>query len=71
MRSILKAFHLLLRILTPDDKIQFLLYTLVGSLDQIRDPNLVIWIPKIMELLIPFIKDDTRYMFYIETWHLF
>nr|KAJ3422451.1 hypothetical protein HK105_007972 [Polyrhizophydium stewartii] len=61
-RSLIKCFHLLIRVLPVDAKIEFFCNRLCGNLEQGGDASAfaVVWIPRLIELAIPFLRDDNR-----------
>ncbi|KAJ3113705.1 Protein-associating with the carboxyl-terminal domain of ezrin, partial [Nowakowskiella sp. JEL0407] len=58
-RSLMKNFHLILRVLPPDQKSVFLVEKLVGPISEL-DATSSHWIPRILELGIPFLRDENR-----------
>ncbi|KAH6570224.1 hypothetical protein BASA60_007828 [Batrachochytrium salamandrivorans] len=62
IRSLFKCLHLILRILPVDQKIEYFCHRLCGNLGVSGEasPSSILWIPKLIELSIPFLKDDSR-----------
>jgi hypothetical protein len=61
-RSLLKTFLLVLKILEPDMKVELLDVKLYSEADCTNDSCIVLWFPIVIELCIPFLKDDNMYM---------
>ncbi|KAK6098863.1 hypothetical protein MT418_000342 [Batrachochytrium dendrobatidis] len=62
IRSLFKCLHLIMRILPVDQKIDYFCNRLCGGLDSVNDTSAsaILWIPKLIELSIPFLRDDNR-----------
>lgn len=60
-RSLHKCFHVVMRLLDAEDKVEFFCHMLVGA-NVTDDPTSMTWIPKIMEIGLHFVKDDNRYV---------
>jgi hypothetical protein len=58
-RNFLKTFLLILKILQPDKKIH-LFKAFASSASCNNDESIVLWFPMVIELCIPFLKDDNR-----------
>ncbi|KAJ3210569.1 Protein-associating with the carboxyl-terminal domain of ezrin [Dinochytrium kinnereticum] len=59
LRSCSQCFYLLLRVLPMSKRLVFLEETLIGD---INSKDAIAWLPRIVELLIPFLKDHSRQM---------
>ncbi|KAI8916051.1 hypothetical protein EDD86DRAFT_197540 [Gorgonomyces haynaldii] len=59
-KLLLRAFHLILRTLSPDLRIELMTSHLLKKNDTISESGVMLWIPKLMELVLPFLQDDNR-----------
>jgi hypothetical protein len=59
--SLLKSFHVILRVLPSNEKIELASKRFLSQLDCSNDSMVRNWIPKIIELYTPFLKDDNKY----------
>lgn len=59
-RSLLKTFLLILKTISPEEKVQ-LFSRFIQSPDYENDTCIVLWFPIVIEVCIPFLKDDNRY----------
>eukprot|EP00842_Homolaphlyctis_polyrhiza_P003724 jgi/Hompol1/4352/HPOL_003593-RA len=62
-QNLFKAIGLIMRVLPADQKIEFFCNRLCAGLDssvESASSPLTVWIPKLLELAIPFLKDDNR-----------
>ncbi|KND00058.1 SCY1 protein kinase [Spizellomyces punctatus DAOM BR117] len=58
--SIIKCFHLIMKVLPPVSKSEFFCQQLVGDLEGVADSSAMHWLPKVIELGVPSLKDENR-----------
>ena len=59
-RICLRYFHLILRILPVEKKIELFTNRMIPNLSSLTDPFILHWVPKLVELAIPFLQDESR-----------